>query len=173
MPEDHRRRFALPFRWPEPPVEVVLVEPEIPQNTGNIARLCAAVGSPLHLVGPLGFQTHDRALRRAGVDYWDQVDLTRHATFDAYLAAQAPPRVFLFSTAGTRAHFDVAYRPGDALVFGSESRGLPDHLLARYPAHLLQIPMRTDRVRSLNLANAVAIAVYEALRQCDAGGVGV
>jgi len=161
----HRRRFALPFTWPDPPFAIVLVEPEIPQNTGNIARLCAATGSPLHLVGPLGFQTHDRALRRAGVDYWESVDLTRHANFERYLEVARPPRFFLFSTAGERSYFDVDYHSGDAFVFGSEGRGLPDSLLEAYPDQVLQIPMRTDRVRSLNLANAAAIVLYEGLRQ--------
>jgi tRNA (cytidine/uridine-2'-O-)-methyltransferase len=165
MPHDHHRRCDLPFRWPEPPLDIVLVEPEIPPNTGNIARLCAATGSPLSLVGPLGFRLHDRALRRAGVDYWDAVHIARYADFHAYREARRPPRCFFFSTRGARSHFDVRYAPGDALVFGSESRGLPDALLDAWPDSVIQIPMRTDRVRSLNLANAVAIVLYEALRQ--------
>ena len=166
MPHEHthHRRFDLPFHWPEPPLSVVLVEPEIPPNTGNIARLCAATGSRLHLVGPLGFQLHDRALRRAGVDYWDKVDVTRHVNFAEYLAAHAP-RLFLFSTQGQRSYLDAEYRPGDALVFGSESGGLEDALLDAWPAQVRQIPMRTDCVRSLNLADSVAIVLYEALRQ--------
>jgi len=165
----HTRRVDLPFHWPAPPLGVVLVEPEIPPNTGNIARLCAAVGSPLHLVGALGFRLHDRALRRAGVDYWDAVDVHRHVDFATYLATACPPRLFLFSTRGERAHYDVGYQPGDALVFGSESRGLPDALLDAFPEQIIQIPMRTDVVRSLNLANSVAIALYEALRQIHTG----
>ena len=163
----HRRRFDLPFTWPQPPLSVVLVEPEIPPNTGNIARLCAATASPLHLVGPLGFHLHDRALRRAGVDYWDAVNIHRHVNFTDYLAAQAPTRFFLFSTRGEHSHFATNFRPGDALVFGSEGSGLPDALLDAYPDAILQIPMRIDRVRSLNLANAVAIVLYEALRQIN------
>ncbi len=161
----HDRRVDLPFVWPDPPLQVALVEPEIPPNTGNIARLCAAVGAPLHLIGPLGFRLHDRALRRAGVDYWDAVNVTRHAVFADYLRDAAPSRVWLFSTRGERSHFDARYAPGDALVFGSESHGLDDALLDAYPEQVIQIPMCTDHVRSLNLANAVAIAVYEALRQ--------
>ncbi|HEY3379170.1 MAG TPA: tRNA (cytidine(34)-2'-O)-methyltransferase [Armatimonadota bacterium] len=161
----HRRRFDLPFQWPALPFSVVLIEPEIPPNTGNIARLCAATGAELHLVGPLGFRLHDRALRRAGVDYWDAVNVQRHINFDGYLAEQKPPRFFLFSTQGERSHFDVTYQPGDALVFGSEGKGLSDTLLAAWPERIIQIPMRTDRVRSLNLANSVSIALYEALRQ--------
>jgi len=163
----HQRRYDLPFSWPDPPLSVVLIEPEIPPNTGNIARLCAATGSLLHLVGPLGFRLHDRALRRAGVDYWDEVDISRHVNFEAYLAAQTPPRFYLFSTQGTRSCYDVEYHPGDALVFGSEGHGLPDALLEAWPDCVLQIPMRTDRVRSLNLANAASIVLYEALRQIN------
>lgn len=167
MPDNHthHRRIDLPFHWPAPPLSVVLVEPEIPPNTGNIARLCAATGSPLHLVGKLGFRLHDRALRRAGVDYWEAVDVARHASFDAYLETTQPPRFFLFSTAGPQSHFDITYQPGDALIFGSEGAGLSDALLDRWPTQLVQIPMRTDRVRSLNLANSVSIVLYEALRQ--------
>ena len=164
----HERRQEIPFAWPSPPLNIALIEPEIPPNTGNIARLCAATGSPLHLVGPLGFRLHDRALRRAGVDYWDEVEVTRHVSFDSYLAAQAPPRCWFFSTRGPRSHFDARFAPGDALVFGSESRGLPENLLDAWPDRVLQIPMRTDRVRSLNLANSVSIALYEALRQLQA-----
>jgi len=164
----HSRSHQLPFTWPDPAFSVVLVEPEIPQNTGNIARLCAATGSPLHLVGPLGFRLHDRAVKRAGVDYWDAVNVNRHMNFDAFLQARQSPRLFLFSTRGMRSHFDVAYQPGDALVFGSEGSGLPDYLLDAWPERVVQIPMRTECVRSLNLANSVAIVLYEALRQINA-----
>ena len=168
----HQRRFDLPFHWPAPPVQIVLVEPEIPQNTGNIARLCAATGSPLHLVGPLGFHIHDRAVRRAGLDYWESVELHRHATFDSYMTAATPACLYLFSTRGRRSHFDVAYAPGAALIFGSETHGLPDHLLECWPEQVVQIPMQTEHVRSLNLANSVAIALYEALRQINLPGGG-
>ncbi len=102
MTHAHQRRFALPFHWPSPPLQVVLVEPEIPQNTGNIARLCAATGTPLHLVGPLGFRLHDRAVRRAGLDYWEAVELHRHVNFDAYLGVRIP-RGFTFSAPAARA----------------------------------------------------------------------
>ncbi len=163
----HQRRFDLPFHWPDPALQIVLVEPEIPQNTGNIARLCAATGSPLHLVGPLGFRIHDRAVRRAGLDYWEAVEVHRHVNFESYLNEQHPERFFLFSTRGTRAHFDAEYHPGDALVFGSETHGLPDSLLDAWPECVVQIPMHTENVRSLNLANSVSIALYEALRQID------
>ncbi|MCX7819913.1 MAG: tRNA (cytidine(34)-2'-O)-methyltransferase [Kiritimatiellae bacterium] len=163
----HRRVVRVAFRWPEPPLRVVLVHPEIPPNTGAIARLCAATGTPLHLVEPLGFRLTDRALRRAGLDYWDAVELYRHRTADEWLAA-APARFHLFSTAGARSYFEAEFLPGDALVFGSESVGLPEEWLQRWPDRVLAIPLRPDRVRSLNLATAVAAALYEALRQCAA-----
>jgi len=165
----HERRGRLSFRWPDPPLHVVLVEPEIPPNTGNIARLCAATGSRLHLVEPLGFQITDAKLRRAGLDYWDAVDLHRHADFEAFLRAAQPARLFLFSTGAERSYLDARYRPGDALVFGCETRGLPDALLARCAESVYGIPVRADRVRSLNLSSAAAIVVYEALRQLQGG----
>jgi tRNA (cytidine/uridine-2'-O-)-methyltransferase len=162
----HARRTDLRFPWPDPPLRVVLVQPEIAPNTGAIARLCAATGSPLHLVEPLGFRLTDRALKRAALDYWDAVDLHRHPGWEDWLA-QAPPRFHLLSTAGTRSHFEADFRPGDALVFGCETSGLPDGILVRWPDRVFQIPMHTDRVRSLNLATAVGIVLYEALRQCS------
>ncbi|NCC51428.1 MAG: tRNA (cytidine(34)-2'-O)-methyltransferase [Spartobacteria bacterium] len=152
--------------WPYPPFQIVLVEPDIPPNTGNIARLCAATGSSLHLIEPLGFRLTNAAMKRAGLDYWDAVEVARHPNFDAYFDEIRPPRLWLFSTKGHRAYTDVTYRPGDALVFGSETRGLPESLLAAHPDRTLTIPMRRDHVRSLNLANAAAIVLYEALRQC-------
>lgn len=163
----HTRTVKIPFRWPSPLLSVVLVMPEIAPNTGAIARLCAAVGAPLHLIEPLGFRLTDRALRRAGLDYWDAVELHRHRNWDDWLAT-ALPRFHLFSTAGRRSVFDAGYRPGDALVFGSESAGLPEPLLRQWPDRVRAIPLRAGRVRSLNLAMAVAIALYEALRQCAA-----
>jgi tRNA (cytidine/uridine-2'-O-)-methyltransferase len=163
-PEGHARRVDLGFPWPDPPMRVVLVQPEIAPNTGAIARLCAATGTPLHLVEPLGFRLTDRALKRAGLDYWDAVEMHRHPCWADWLA-QAPPRFHLFSTSGTRSHYEADYRPGDALVFGSETAGLSEEILARWPERVFGIPMRIDRVRSLNLATAVAIALYEALRR--------
>lgn len=167
MKHAHARRSDLPFHWPDPPLQVVLVEPEIPPNTGNIARMCAATGSRLHLVEPLGFEINDARLKRAGLDYWDSIRPEIHANWEALVATVRPPRCWLFSTGGTRSLFDVTFRPGDALVFGAETRGLPDDLLARYPEQVLAIPLRTDHVRSLNLSTAAGIAVYEALRQCQ------
>lgn len=165
MKHPHTREISLPFRWPEPPLRVTLVEPEIPPNTGNIVRLCAATGTPLHLVGRLGFRLTDASLKRAGLDYWDSVDVRRHTNMDDFLQSVAPARCFFFSTAGKKSCYAARYQPGDILVFGSESKGLPRSLLDAHPENVLGIPMRTDHVRSLNLATAVAIVLFEALRQ--------
>lgn len=147
---------------------VVLYEPEIPSNTGNIGRLCVAVGARLHLVGGLGFHLDDRSVRRAGLDYWADVDLSRHVRLADFEATQPAERLFCFSAHATRRYTQVRYQPGDALVFGSESRGLPPEVLARHADRVLHLPMPTGKVRSLNLAGAVSIVVYEALRQvCD------
>jgi len=143
----------------------VLFEPEIPPNTGNVIRLCANTGAVLHLVGPLGFRLGARSLRRAGLDYAEVADLRVHAGFDEFLAAAQPARWFAVSTRGTRTHDSVAYRSGDSFVFGPESRGLPDGILARCALEeCIRIPMRTAS-RSVNLSNAVAVVVYEAWRQ--------
>ncbi len=165
MKHTHERRHALPMTWPAPPLNIALVEPEIPPNTGNIARLCAATGARLHLIEPLGFQLTNAHVRRAGLDYWDSVDLTRHPSLAAFQASQNLPRCFYFSTRAQRTYTEVTYLPGDTLVFGSESKGLPDALLDAHEPQTLGIPILTDHVRSLNLANAVAIVLYEALRQ--------
>lgn len=155
----------MTFRWPDPSLQVVLVEPEIPPNTGNIARTCAATGSRLHLVRPLGFELSDKHLRRAGLDYWPHVDLAEHDSLEACLASIDAPSVWYFSKKAVRSIHDAAFRPGDALVFGPETRGLPEDLLGRAGAHALSLPMRGDAVRSLNLGTAAGIALYEALRQ--------
>lgn len=165
MHQEHNRRFDLPFNWPNPALQVVLIEPEIPPNTGNIARLCAATGSQFNLVGQLGFRLHDRALRRAGVDYWNEVNIRRYINFDEWFNNNSQPNFHLFTTAAQQSVFDISFIPGDALIFGSESKGLSDELLEKYPLKLVQIPMMSDKVRSLNLANSVSIATYEALRQ--------
>lgn len=165
MKHEHDRRHAFDISWPDPPFNVVLVEPEIPPNTGNIARLCAATGSHLHLVGQLGFRLTNAQLRRAGLDYWDAVQCFRHTTLEAACAALPDRRRFYFSTQGQISYTAVAYQPGDLLIFGSESRGLPPAVLADNPSSTLGIPIRVEHVRSLNLATAVAIVLYEALRQ--------
>jgi tRNA (cytidine/uridine-2'-O-)-methyltransferase len=163
----HERRQALDFTWPDPPINIALVEPEIPPNTGSIARLCAATGSRLHLIGRLGFRLTDAQLRRAGLDYWDSVDVSRHDTFEGFRTAMPTDRCFYFSTRGCTPYTAVAYRPGDVLIFGNESHGLPETLLAGDESRVLGIPMRIDHVRSLNLATAVGIVLYEALRHIN------
>jgi tRNA (cytidine/uridine-2'-O-)-methyltransferase len=146
-------------------LHVALWEPEIPPNTGNIARLCAATGAALHLIGRLGFQIDDRHLRRAGCDYWEHVDVRRHDTFDAFLTSTSVERVVPLSSKAERPYTRVRYRDDDCLLFGSESKGLPPSILDRYAAEAVTIPMPAGRVRSLNLATAVGIVLYEALRQ--------
>jgi tRNA (cytidine/uridine-2'-O-)-methyltransferase len=167
MNHPHLRRFDQPFHWPVPPFQVVLVRPEIPPNTGNIARLCAATGTPLHLVGPMGFRLSDKSLLRAGLDYWKAVDMQAHGDWDDFRKAVplAADRVHLFSTAGQRSLFDAKFQAGDVLIFGSESLGLPDPILREFPDRILGIPMRAGDVRSLNLSTSAGIALYEALRQ--------
>jgi tRNA (cytidine/uridine-2'-O-)-methyltransferase len=161
----------LRARPPKIPLHVVLVEPEIPPNTGNIARLTAATAAPLHLVGPLGFRIDERSVRRAGVDYWDLVDLRRHLDFAHFLhafRAESPEgKLHLFSAKCDRSYLVADYAPGDALVFGRESVGLPAELCAQYADRVVGIPT-LGAVRSLNLANAVGIALFEALRQTGA-----
>jgi tRNA (cytidine/uridine-2'-O-)-methyltransferase len=153
------------------PLHVVLVEPEIPPNTGNVARLCAATASPLHLVGDLGFRIDAHSVRRAGVDYWHLVDVRRHVDFEHFLRSWGgqPPRgsIHLFSAIARANYLKVRYAPGDALVFGRESVGLPPALLDRFCDRVVGIPT-LGAVRSLNLANAVGIALYEGLRQLGA-----
>jgi tRNA (cytidine/uridine-2'-O-)-methyltransferase len=146
-------------------LHVALWEPEIPPNTGNVARLCAATGAVLHLIGRLGFRLDNRSLRRAGVDCWNAVEVRRHVTLEEFEAAMAGHRLFCFSAHATRPYTSVAYRDEDCLLFGGESHGLPAGVLERYAEQTLQIPMPAGGVRSLNLATAVGIALYEALRQ--------
>jgi tRNA (cytidine/uridine-2'-O-)-methyltransferase len=143
---------------------VVLIEPEIPPNTGNIGRLCLATGSTLHLVKPLGFSIDDRELKRAGLDYWKEVDVRVWDSFGAcQRASGSPERTFFLTTKSDRAYYDVRFQPGDFLVFGRETKGLPEVLLAAHSKQLLTIPMQGTR--SLNLATAVAIVLFEAVRQ--------
>ena len=144
---------------------IALVEPEIPQNTGNIARLCAATRTLLHIVGVTGFRLDDRAVRRAGLDYWDEVSITRHRDLTQLRDSLSPARLLYFSTKGERSLWDYRFEPEDCLVFGPETRGLPEDVLRGNWERCLTIPMFNPRVRSLNLANAVAITLYEALRQ--------
>lgn len=154
----------------EPILHVVFVAPEIPPNTGTTARLCAATETRFHLVGPLGFSLEDRYLRRAGLDYWPHVDLRRHESWRDFEAAHPDARLHLFTARGGRAHTRVTFQPGDYLVFGGETRGLPEEILEPRRERTVTIPMTSPHVRSLNLANAAAIGVYEALRQLGRGG---
>lgn len=149
---------------------IVLVEPEIPQNTGNIVRTCAATGACLHLIRPLGFEVSDKYLKRAGLDYWHLVDISYYDGFDELQAKYPDARFFYFTTKGRRRHSDVTFRDGDFLVFGKETKGLPEELLMRHEKECLRIPMFSE-ARSLNLGNSVAIALYEALRQTDYEGL--
>jgi tRNA (cytidine/uridine-2'-O-)-methyltransferase len=146
------------------PLHLVLVEPEIPGNTGSIARVCAGARLPLHLVGKLGFSLDDRYLKRAGLDYWPSVPLRVHDTWEDFRLAHGSNRVWLFTRKAEQVYWDVRYEPGDALVFGCETRGLPASLLERHGDTLVRIPT-THHIRSLNLANAASLAAYEALRQ--------
>lgn len=152
--------------------DILLYQPEIPPNTGNIIRLCANTGARLHLIAPLGFDLDDRNLRRAGLDYHEYATLQVHESLEAALTTIAPPRLFALSTRNSL-RFDVPrYVPGDAFLFGSESRGLPDDVLASVPeGQRLRLPMRPDN-RSLNLSNAVAVVAFEAWRQSGFAGAG-
>jgi tRNA (cytidine/uridine-2'-O-)-methyltransferase len=144
-----------------------LWEPEIPPNTGNIARLCAATGTRLHLIGSLGFHIDDKRVKRAGLDYWHAVDLRQHTNFEEFESAIAPGRIFCIETNGEARYTQAQFQDGDALVFGSESKGLPKSILERYAARTFGIPMPTGKVRSINLATAAGIVLYEALRQVN------
>jgi tRNA (cytidine/uridine-2'-O-)-methyltransferase len=144
---------------------IVLVEPEIPPNTGNVGRLCLATGSTLHLVEPLGFSLEHRQLKRAGLDYWDEVEVRKWASLEELRAANEAGRFFFLTTKTTRAYYHVQFEPGDFLVFGRETRGLPEEVLRRNRENCLTIPMQGTR--SLNLATAVAIVLFEAMRQVD------
>ena len=146
-------------------LHVALVEPEIPPNTGNIARMCAATFTPLHLVGKLGFRTDDKALRRAGLDYWSEVDIRYHLNIDALFATLPHCRFLYLTTKADRAYTDFQYERGDCLVFGRETRGLPEELLKANWERCLTIPMPNRNVRSLNLATSAGIVLFEAMRQ--------
>ena len=149
---------------------IILLEPEIPPNTGNAIRLSANTGAALHLIKPLGFRLDDKGLRRTGLDYHDLASVKVHDDIDACLADLAGARVFAVETGGLRRYSDVEYRPGDAFLFGPETRGLPDKLIGRIGRqHSLHIPMRQS-IRSLNLSNAIALVVYEAWRQLNFAG---
>ena len=148
-------------------LQIALFEPEIPPNTGNIARLCAATKTPLHLVGRLGFRIDEKSLRRAGLDYWDSVELHRHDTL-ADLEKSLTGRLYCLSAHVTKSYTSIPFQPGDCLLFGAETRGLPPEVLERYGEQSYTIPMLSGKVRSLNLATAAGIVLYEGLRQLNA-----
>lgn len=151
--------------------KIVLYQPEIPPNTGNIIRLCANTGCSLHLIGPLGFDLDDKKMRRAGLDYREYADVQLYADLEAFMAQHNEPRIFAASTHATRAYSEVNYRQGDAILFGPETRGLPaDVLEALGEDFIIRIPMLPDS-RSLNLSNAAAVIAYEALRQLEFPGL--
>ena len=145
-------------------INIVLVEPEIPQNTGNIARTCAATGASLHLVKPLGFEIDDRKLKRAGLDYWDKLDITYYEGLDDFFAKNPDADFYCFTTKARHVYSDISYPKRVFLMFGKETKGLPEELLFANPDRCVRIPMR-DTLRSLNLSNSAAIAVYEVFRQ--------
>lgn len=145
-------------------LNIVLIEPEIPQNTGNIARTCAATGARLHLVGPMGFTIDDKKLKRAGLDYWDKLDITFYESTAAFFEQNPDGAFFYFTTKAEKTHSDIVYPDGAYLVFGKETKGLPEELLFAHPQACVRLPMR-GLIRSLNLSNAAAIGTYEVLRQ--------
>ncbi len=149
---------------------IVLVEPEIPQNAGNIARTCAATGTRLHMIKPLGFEVSDKHLKRAGLDYWNLVEICYYDNIQELFEKYPSARFFYFTTKGRNRHSDVSFQDGDFLVFGKETKGLPEELLLKNEKTCLRIPMYSE-ARSLNLSNSVAIALYEALRQNDYQGL--
>ncbi len=166
-----RQRQQMDFRFPDVPMNIVLVYPSIPPNTGNVSRLCAATGSRLHLIEPLGFDIDDRAVRRAGLDYWDSVDLSVYPDFETFLEKNPGGRKYFFSTAGKKIFHAAAFEPGDFLIFGNETFGLPDEIIEQQPSdQVLNIPIRLDNVRSLNLSNCAAVVLFEALRQINSQG---
>lgn len=151
-------------------MHIVLVEPEIPQNTGNIARLCAATGSTLHLVKPLGFSVDDKYLKRAGLDYWHLVDVQYHESLTDFLAKHSQSNLFYATTKGTQFYSDVTYSLDDYILFGKETAGLPKELLQANPERCIKLPMKNE-ARSLNLSNSAATILYEALRQNNFPGM--
>ncbi len=168
----HRQKTLGLWRdvWYNGRMNIVLLEPEIPQNTGNIARTCAATGSKLHLIKPLGFDIGEKAVKRAGLDYWDKLDLVVYENWQDFVDRNPNANCWFASTKAPQCYADVRYGEDDYLVFGKETHGLPEPLLASNYAHAVRIPMRAT-LRSLNLSNSVAVVLYEALRQQDFAGL--
>lgn len=147
-------------------MNIILHEPEIPQNTGNIGRTCVATGTKLHLIEPLGFELNEKHLRRAGMDYWGNLDYTVYRNFEDFLAKNPGAKIYMATTKAKKKYTDVEYGPDDFIMFGKESAGIPEEILVDYEETCVRIPMLSD-IRSLNLSNAVAVVLYEALRQND------
>ena len=151
-------------------IHIVLLQPEIPQNTGNIARTCSATGAALHLVEPLGFSIDDKHLKRAGLDYWDKLQVYRYPSTEEFFRQNAGGNFYFFTTKAEKNHCQVNYEEDVYLIFGRETRGIDEEILVQHRDHCVRIPMRTD-IRSLNLSNSAAIAIYEVLRQRDFAGL--
>ena len=151
-------------------LNIVLVEPEIPQNCGNIARTCAATGAHLHLIKPLGFDISDRAVKRAGLDYWDKLDVTVYSDYQDFLKKNPGAKIYMATTKAPKVYTEVSYEPDCYIMFGKESAGIPEEILVEHEEDCMRIPMNGD-IRSLNLGNSVAIVLYEALRQNGFAGM--
>ena len=147
-------------------MNIVLLEPEIPANTGNIGRTCVVTGARLHLIEPLGFSTDEKSIKRAGLDYWPMLDVTQYKNYEEFISKNKPARVFMATTKAHKKYTDVKYDPDDYILFGKESAGIPEELLVENEENCIRIPMVSD-IRSLNLSNSVAVILYEALRQND------
>ena len=151
-------------------LNIVLFEPEIPANTGNIGRTCVATGTRLHLIEPLGFRLNEKSIKRAGMDYWEHLDVTRYMNFEEFLEKNPGAKIYMATTKGQHVYSDVKYEPDCYIMFGKESAGIPEEILKNYPETCIRIPMWGD-IRSLNLSNSVAVVLYEALKQNDFMGL--
>ena len=145
-------------------LNIVLFEPEIPANTGNIGRTCVATGTRLHLIEPLGFRLNEKSIKRAGMDYWEHLDVTRYMNFEEFLEKNPGAKIYMATTKGQHVYSDVTYEPDCYIMFGKESAGIPEEILVKNPENCIRIPMLSE-IRSLNLSNSVAVVLYEALRQ--------
>lgn len=151
-------------------MNIVLLEPEIPANTGNIGRTCVATGTKLHLIEPMGFRLNEKQIKRAGLDYWDELDVPIYNNFKEFIKINNFPKIYMATTKADKVYTDISYEPDSFIMFGKESAGIPEELLVNNKENSIRIPMIGD-IRSLNLANSVAIVLYEALRQCDFEGM--
>ena len=145
-------------------LNIVLFEPEIPANTGNIGRTCVATGTRLHLIEPLGFRLNEKSIKRAGMDYWEHLDVTRYINFEEFLEKNSDAKIYMATTKGQHVYTEVNYEPDCYIMFGKESAGIPEEILVKHPDNCIRIPMLSE-IRSLNLSNSVAVVLYEALRQ--------